>query len=122
MRTLGFGIAGLVVLWTFLYLHEQGPRDPIDLALASVVATVFAFVILGMIAETDTWTVRNVGLLFVFFGDAFLYGSVAYSRIAGGPTPETGIDVARGFLFVGGVFLAIAVLFYWRPGWRWRGE
>lgn len=104
----------LILLGVFLIglrLMPDAWRAEFDPIMLLTLGVMFTYLMINLIRETRSWTMRGLGILFTFMGDALLYLSVStpHWEIM---LPVWTLDLARAAFAVGIIHLVIGSLDY----------
>jgi hypothetical protein len=104
----------IVVIAVMVEMFGRPPAsqgDPIDQTLVLGIAVCSALAAIIQVVDTRSWTVRSVGLLYLFVGVGLFFGIVSYvSFTEDASHAEEIIDASRSFLSVGLPMLAIGLV------------
>jgi hypothetical protein len=99
------GLLLVAGMWVVLDRHESNPNDSWDTIILATISTAAFIAAALLLWNTGHWVFRVVGLLFMFLGDAILYGVFWMLRIdeefARDGNSEQWIDLARAFFCIG---------------------
>jgi hypothetical protein len=106
--------AGTVfAVWLAFSQHEFTPRDRDDAYILTFIGSAYVVAALFLLAFTRQWSLRGLGQLGTYLGDAGLYLTAGGSRLGWrGPLTEAEANLIRALFVVGGCLL-ISGLAWW---------
>lgn len=120
----------ILTVWLLLRGHDIVINDPIDNRLIVAMGAGFALAAVVMLCFTPEWSLRGVGQMWTYVGDALFWGAIGAGRVGWRHqmTPDE-LQVIRAVFLVatvaliGGIvwWLVMRVRAWWKRGQGWDG-